>query len=144
MKKSSQFNPNKVTLAIYYAKPSYNIKIAEIRYHDCKLEIIVLDKTIEDDFKKAINKITKNQLQIPQHHIEKDKEGWRHYAEVKNVSQGDEDYLIGLYWAVLDSHVTIKGKYLLPRLLDENGNVIGRYGRKLKPLARPMKSAEEL
>ena len=133
MKKSSQFDPNKVTLAIYYAKPSCDTKIGEIRQHGCKLKITALDQTIEEDFKKAIDKIATNQLQIPQHHIKEDKEGWTHYAEVKNVLQGDKDYLIGLYWAVLDSHITIKGKYLLPRLIDENGNVIGRYGRRLKP-----------
>lgn len=145
----SELNLNEVSLALYYSEPPYDTKIAEIRQNDCELEITVLDQTVEKDVKKVINKIAKNQLQIPRHHTEEDKEGWTHYAEVKNVSLGEEDYLIGLYWAVLESGETLKGKHFIPRLLDEKGKVIQKYGRKLskeqlKPLAHLTKEVEEL
>lgn len=130
-KKTRPINWHKATLAIYYAKPPYDTKIAEIKHHGCKLKITALDQTIEEDFKKAIKRIAQDKLEYHFCLEKKTDKGEEIGYYNRSVTKDDTDYLIGLYWAILDSHETINGKYLSPRLLDENGQVIGRFGRRL-------------
>ena len=126
-----KFDSNKATLTIYYKEPPYDKKIIEIKYKNGKLIFHALDKITVEEVEEKIKKIAQDKLEY--HFCIEKKTG--KVEEIgyykRSVTKDDKDYLIGLYWAILDSHATINGKYLLPRLLDEKGQVIQRYGRKL-------------
>lgn len=133
MNDSNSFKADRATLVIYYKEPPYDTKIAEIRQNGSMLAINILEQDINGELQKVISKIAQDKLEYSFCTEKKNIEGEEIAYYKRTVAKGDKDYLIGLYWAVLESHEKINGKSLMSRLLDENGKVIGKFGRRLTP-----------
>ena len=143
-KKLTNINWDKVSLALYDSQKPYDEKVAEVRQDGKKLIIKVKNPELQEAVEREVKQIAKEKLEYNTCIFEKTRQGETQSLLLNTTLKGSSDYLIGLYYAVYDHMDKVNGISFSPRLLDENGDVVGRYGRRLKPLAKPMKSTEEL
>ena len=123
-------NWQKISLCLYDVKSDK--KVAHIVQVAQDLVIEIFEPKIADRLKNAINELASDEISFQDSYLEKTKSGDTDYIIGIKVKKGQEDYLIGLYRSIMKTGIMVDKNKFLPRIIDQNGKVVGRFGRKFK------------